>query len=228
MRIKMPKLARPFKIPLNIHWNKVSIPISAILGALVSLSVWVLVILSKPEGRYLGFCWLSFGMLLYFLYRKKEKITPLGTLEIERVKIPEFKPFTLEKILVPIFQEFDTEILQIACQTAKAFKASLKVLYIAEIPFTLPLGMRSLQSTKRIEPILQRAEAIASEFGVHIDRDVVFSRSSLKSIIDVASSEEFHLIVLGFLPSQAKSLEEVKRLLRKNAEHPIRLWACLK
>jgi APA family basic amino acid/polyamine antiporter len=70
LRIKEPDLPRPFKIPLNIRIKGKEIPITAVLGGLVTAITWLIVIYTHHIGRIVGFSWVAIGLLVYFLYRR--------------------------------------------------------------------------------------------------------------------------------------------------------------
>ena len=90
MRIKKPDMKRPFRIPFNLRFGKIHIPVSALLGVLVTAGVWVLVVITKPEGRYLGLTWMGLGLIMYYAYRRYQKFAVAGSLDIEKIKVPEF------------------------------------------------------------------------------------------------------------------------------------------
>jgi APA family basic amino acid/polyamine antiporter len=73
LRIKEPKLHRPFKIPWNIHIREREIPIPAILGGLATSATWFMVVYTHEIGRIVGFAWLGVGLIVYFLYRRFRK-----------------------------------------------------------------------------------------------------------------------------------------------------------
>jgi basic amino acid/polyamine antiporter, APA family len=73
LRIKEPKLPRPFKIPLNIRIKNREIPVTAVLGGLATLITWFMVVYTHLIGRIVGFSWLGIGLLVYFLYRRFHK-----------------------------------------------------------------------------------------------------------------------------------------------------------
>jgi APA family basic amino acid/polyamine antiporter len=73
LRIKEPKLHRPFKIPWNIHIREREIPIPAILGGLATSATWFIVVYTHEIGRIVGFAWLGIGLIVYFLYRRFRK-----------------------------------------------------------------------------------------------------------------------------------------------------------
>lgn len=73
LRIKEPKLPRPFKIPWNIHIRGREIPIPAILGGMATFTTWFIVVYTHEIGRIVGFAWLGVGLVVYFLYRRFRK-----------------------------------------------------------------------------------------------------------------------------------------------------------
>lgn len=73
LRIKEPKLHRPFKIPWNIHLKGKEIPVTAVIGGLATFITWFIVIYTHPIGRIVGFAWLAVGLILYVIYRSFRK-----------------------------------------------------------------------------------------------------------------------------------------------------------
>jgi basic amino acid/polyamine antiporter, APA family len=70
LRIKEPNLPRPFKIGLNIRIKDREIPITAVIGGLVTLSTWFIVVYTHHFGRIVGFLWLGIGLVIYILHRR--------------------------------------------------------------------------------------------------------------------------------------------------------------
>jgi APA family basic amino acid/polyamine antiporter len=69
LRIKKPELPRPFKLRLNIRLNQREIPVTAILGLLGTLAVWLVVIFTQPYSRLVGFIWMGVGLIIYIIFR---------------------------------------------------------------------------------------------------------------------------------------------------------------
>lgn len=220
LRIKQPNLERPFRAPLNIKFSKnISIPLTAIIGALATLGVWILVVVTKPGGRYLGIIWMLLGLGMYLYYRKKKKIAPMGQLQIEKIKVSQFKPFAPKHILVPTKINNHTETVQLACELAKRHNAKLTAIYLIRVPYSLPLDAPLPYRVVVAESILQRAEAIAHEFGVDIETKILRCRTFDASIVQYIEHKKFDLLVLSSLKSKEKpdgGLDAVtERILKK-------------
>lgn len=196
LRVKKPEAERPFKIPFGIPIGKGrSLPISACLGMIATFSVWLSVVVFKPEGRYLGLAWLFIGIVMYFGYRKSENIDPVATLDIEKIEVPDYAELLVQKILVATRGSTDT--IQIAAELASANKASLLATYIIEVPFSMSIETPLYHQMHQADLALKRAEAICREQGVDIETKVIRSRSISKAILETAKEEAVDLILLS-------------------------------
>lgn len=228
-RMKFKDIPRAFKIPLNIKIKNTQIPIPAILGAISSLGVWLLVIVSKPEGRNLGVGWLIFGLAMFFLYRKKKHMSPLGSLHIQKIAIDEYKNLQFKKILVPTRGGAETETVQIACQIAKSQGATLTAVNIIEIPFSMPLDNKTIQVPEHADMVLKRAEAIAREYDVHIELRQILARSVATTLIELVNRESFDLLVMGAASQKGKQYTGLGTITDKVLhEAPCQVWICRK
>lgn len=219
LRIRKPTLQRPFKAPLNIPLGKKrSIPITAVIGALATFGVWLVVIFTKPDGRNLGFIWLALGVSMYFYYRKRKQIAPMGQLSIEKIKVPEYHPMHLHHILVTARILGNTEALQTACQLAKSFGAKLTSVYVLEIPPSLPMHAPMLKREEIGEAALKRAEAVAREYNLSIDLKLVRARTIEGAILDLIAHGDYDMVIVGARKDELKNKEhfaiEIEKLLK--------------
>ena len=74
LRIREPETERPFKSPLNITFKKRQIPLTAVFGFLGAFSVFLSILILNPYGRNVGLSWMLFGILIYVIYRIKNKL----------------------------------------------------------------------------------------------------------------------------------------------------------
>ncbi|MGR3912217.1 MAG: universal stress protein [Candidatus Rhabdochlamydia sp.] len=226
LRIKEPHLVRPFKAPLNIWIKGKEIPLTAIIGALSSLAVWILVVMTKPDGRNLGCLWLLVGVCMYFLYRKKQGMTVSGTLEIQKIKIPSLEPVKISQIIVPIKQGKQIEVMQVACLLAKLYHAKVLACHIIEVPSSLPLEMVIPHRLQNAAHILKIMEAIARDQEVDIEVEVIRARHFAEAIVDIVYSYQGDLVILGINSEGSIRTNSQKLLLDSLKALRCKVWFC--
>ncbi|PIS02829.1 MAG: amino acid permease [Chlamydiae bacterium CG10_big_fil_rev_8_21_14_0_10_42_34] len=228
LRCKKPSLTRPYKAPFNIPIGKGrSIPLTALIGTLATFSVWLVVVITKPDGRNLGLIWIGFGLLMYFLYRKKKQISPTGQLSIEKIKIPEYHPMHLKHILVTARMLGNTDALQTACQLAKSYNCKITAVHVIEIPASLPMHASMIKREEIGDAALKRAEAVAREYDLSIDLKLVRSRTIEGALLELLSHGEYDMVVVGTKKHELRTKEhfavEVEKLL---IDAPCRVIFC--
>jgi APA family basic amino acid/polyamine antiporter len=80
LRVRKPDLPRPFRLWGNIRVKGRGLPITAILGLIGTLAVWIIVIIIQPFSRWAGIIWMTIGLIIYYLYRRSQHL-PLTHLE---------------------------------------------------------------------------------------------------------------------------------------------------
>jgi len=227
LRIRKPDAKRPFKVPFNIPIGKYSIPITGIIGGLATAATWCLVVVTKADGRNLGFLWIFFGLAIYYYFRKKQSIPPAGKVEIQKIKMPEFQAKKYKHILVPTRGGRETQTVQMACEIAKVHGADVTAVHVVEVPFSLPLETPLYHRTVVASSILNRAEAIGREFNVGMKLRVVHARTVDTAILELIEKEEYDLLVMGTVISAAgasKGYGAVVERVLKSSTCPV--WIC--
>lgn len=228
LRWKKPDLKRPYRAPFNIPFGKKrSLPLTAIIGAMATLCVWLVVIITKPEGRYLGFGWLAVGIAMFYFYRRKKNLSIMGNLSIEKVKIPKYHPMHLKHILVDARAFGDTEALQTACQLAKSFKAKITAVHVLEVPPTLPIDALMSKGEQLGEGALKRAEAVAHEYNLSIDLKFIRARGFEPAILELVESGTYDMVVIGAGKDEFRHREKFALEAEKLLKHaPCRVLFC--
>lgn len=104
----------------------------------------------------------------------------------------------IKKFLVPICgNSVDNEAIRLACDLAKKSKAQVYVVYIIEVPRTLPLDAQIDSEMKIAEELLTQAEDIAADQDYEVETDLLQAREAGPGIVDEAVERKVDLIVMG-------------------------------
>ncbi|MGR3973172.1 MAG: amino acid permease [Candidatus Rhabdochlamydia sp.] len=226
MRIKAPTQHRPFKAPLNIWIKGKEIPLTAIIGALSSLAVWILVVITKPDGRNLGSIWILIGVCMYFIYRKRQGMKVSGTLEIQKIKIPALEPVKISQIIVPLKHGKQLDVMQIGCMMAKFYQAKIVACHVIEVPSSLPLDITIFHRLEQATQTLKIMEAIARDQDVDLKVEVIHARHLREAIIDIVHAYQGDLVILGMNSASLSRTTSQKLFLDALAHLPCRVWFC--
>jgi APA family basic amino acid/polyamine antiporter len=69
LRDKYPELPRPFKIGANFKIGGREMPVTSVLGMLVTAFVWLVLVITQTYSRWVGLGWMALGLGIYFLFR---------------------------------------------------------------------------------------------------------------------------------------------------------------
>jgi APA family basic amino acid/polyamine antiporter len=69
LRIRKPELERPFKLRWNIRIKGRELPMTALLGLIATLGIWLIVVITQPYSRWAGLIWMAIGLIVYAVYR---------------------------------------------------------------------------------------------------------------------------------------------------------------
>ncbi|MBI5466576.1 MAG: APC family permease, partial [Candidatus Kerfeldbacteria bacterium] len=74
LRVRKPELLRPFKLGWNLRVKGRELPITALLGLITTLAVWIVVIAIQSYSRWAGIGWMVLGLIIYFIYRRTQHL----------------------------------------------------------------------------------------------------------------------------------------------------------
>jgi APA family basic amino acid/polyamine antiporter len=211
LRVVEPDLERPYRVPWNVRIGSHELPLLSIIGALISGLAWISVFVLHHTAVWVGGGWMLFGLVFYVIYRRYVEGTPLT----RRVQVPEAslkkQPAEVEysTILVPVFgTKLDDDIVSTAGRLADASvdegerPPRLDVVYVAEVPLTVPLDSPlSKEAQERGERALERAREIGDEYeNVEVTTKLVPARSLGSGIVQEARERGAEVIVMGGEP----------------------------
>ena len=78
LRIKEPDLERPWRIPFNIRVRGRLLPVTAMVGAVGTFCVWIVIVWFQSYSRIIGFSWIIVGLIAYVVYRRSKGYSSLS------------------------------------------------------------------------------------------------------------------------------------------------------
>jgi nucleotide-binding universal stress UspA family protein len=103
----------------------------------------------------------------------------------------------VKHILVPFTGTCEEQqMLTMACALAKAYKATLSVIYVLEVPMNLPIDAETFPGVDEANAILDKAEDIARSVGYKITTDLLQARDAGRAIVQEASDRSADLILI--------------------------------
>ncbi|MGH3132739.1 MAG: amino acid permease, partial [Gaiellaceae bacterium] len=131
LRVREPALTRPFVARPNISVRGVALPLPALVGAPVTLVVWVLALVTHPGARYAGPLWLAAGLVVFVVVRRSRRRGLLEQVAVEA--LPPGAEFA--RILVPMkLGDIGEEMLATAIALAKESGAEVEAITVVRVP----------------------------------------------------------------------------------------------
>ena len=172
---------------------------AALVGAPLTLAIWVLAMITHPGARYAGPVWLLAGLAVFVAVRRTrrrgllEQVAPVG-------ELPAGTEF--ERILVPMkLGDIGEEMVATAIALAKERGAAIEAITVVRVPRKFALeGELPAEVAARVDASLEEARALGADHGVEVHGDVVRARSIGHAIVEEAERRDVDLIVLGSSP----------------------------
>ena len=213
LRVKDPDRRRPFRIPVGFHWGMATVPLPTVLAAVLSGLAFLSVLAFHTTARWVGLGWMLFGITFYVVYRKVFEGTTLTkrVSVTERALTKQMPEIEFSNILVPVFgTRFDDDIVATAGRLAaadadgktKEGTSRLDVVYVIEVPLTLPLDAKlPKEREEQARRALERAREVGEEYeDVEVTTDVVRARKIGAGILAAARRGNAEAIVIGGEP----------------------------
>ena len=200
LRVTEPDLPRPYRTPVNVTIRGAEVPVPAIIGAVLTASVFVLAVVTHPAARYAGPVWLAVGVLVFVAVRRfhgqglTERVIAPDTIRFDDV--PRFR-----RILVPMkLGIIGEEMAATAVKLADEHRATVEAMFVVLVPLELPLDATMPDAEARAAASLEEAKALGADHGVDVQVETVRARAIGKAIVERARVTRADLIVLGSSP----------------------------
>jgi APA family basic amino acid/polyamine antiporter len=201
LRFKEPELARPFRVPGNVRIRGTQVPVAALIGAPLTVAIWVAALATHPAARIVGPLWLVLGGGVYLLSRRYRHESLLGRVTPAAGQLDPAEEGAWERVLVPLkIGPIGEEVLATAIRLAEERGSTVRVLHVIRVPLELPLDAPMYQAEERAEASIEEAKQLAAEHEVEVEGEIVRARALGEAIVDKASEWSADLILLGSAP----------------------------
>jgi APA family basic amino acid/polyamine antiporter len=201
LRAREPDLQRPFRVPLGVRIAGTEVPVPAVVGAVLTLGLWVAAVATSEGARIAGPVWLAGGLAVYLLSRRAGGETLLGrATPAEPDLVPSAEP-DLRRILVPVKPgEIGQEVLATALRLAKGSGGSVRVVNVLKVPMAQPLDADVGEAEREGLDAVQEARETGADQGVAVDGVVLRARSRSEAIVAEAEEIGADLVMMGSSP----------------------------
>jgi APA family basic amino acid/polyamine antiporter len=202
LRFREPDLPRPYRAPVNVRLRGVPIPLVALVGAPLTLTIWVVAMVTHSTARIAGPIWLVLGAVVFVLVRRSR-----GSAVTERVEAPvadlvePHEEGVYKQLLVPMkLGPIGEEVLATAIKLAEEQSAMVTALHVVKVPLDLPLDAPLVEEEEQAAASLAEATEIAAEHGVTVEGKIVRARALGSAIVDEARESGADLVLMGSSP----------------------------
>ena len=178
LRYKDPDRERPYRMPWNIPFRGRSIPLTAVIGGIGTFLAWLAVVALHGEARTIGIPWMVFGMIGYYVYRRRQGLDPKLSYTLERPeRPPDFEELEYSTALVPIFGD---DISASALKGAAKLIGEEGVVYaifVLPVPSQLSLESGLEEEEAHGRSVLESARIQARRAGIKIHTGLIRTRN---------------------------------------------------
>src|SRR4051812_12002605 len=194
LRVRDPDRDRPYRIPFSIR----NIPVSAVVGGTGMFVAWLSVLALHAEARTVGVAWMVIGLTGYLLYRRHIGLDPVELATVARRPRPAgFHALEYRFALLPLFgDELDVRALRRAALLL-GDDARVDVLYMIEVPSTLPLDAPLPDAESRARSLLETALIAGRRSGVKVRTDLRRTRSPGRLVVEQAARLGSEIVYLS-------------------------------
>jgi APA family basic amino acid/polyamine antiporter len=224
LRVREPDRERPYACPWNVTIRGYRIPLSACLGAVGTFAAWCSVVALHVEARTVGIGWMTTGLVLYVVYRRRQGLDLTTTARIPRTQPPAgFRELAYRSALVPIFAADVSGRAIRAAARLVGEGAVVQAIYVLPVPAQLSLDSGLEEEEARGRGVLEAARLAGRRSGVDVYTSLLRTRNPGRTIVDEARRTDAEIIYLAtrHAPASEQTLGPTARYLL--AERPCRV-----
>jgi APA family basic amino acid/polyamine antiporter len=228
LRIAEPDMPRPFTMRGNVRIRGRLIPLTSVVGAVLSFAAWVVALGTHPGARVVGPLWLIAGLVMYVVVRARAGL-PLMERAADEGELPE-DSVSLERgpIVVPLrrLDAIAEEMMATACRLAS--ETGDRVIGVSGIAVDVrnPLDIPLPEREREVEEVQQMARSLAAEYGVEYEGRVGRTRNLGRMVVDAAVESDAAMIVVGAPEKRRLARNPQEELFGRTIDFVLRRAPC--
>ncbi len=201
LRFSEPGLKRPYRAPWNVTVRGVQVPLPALVGAPLTLTLWILSLATHDAARDVGPLWVVLGVVVFVAVRLAGREPVLGQVTPADPDLVPHSQGEYERVLVPLkLGLIGEEVLATAIKLAEERHGSISVLHVLRVPLDQPLDAPLPEAEELADASLAEAKELAGEHGVELRARVVRARALGEAIVEAAAEESTDVVLMGSAP----------------------------
>jgi len=223
LRITEPERERPYRAPLNVTIRGRSIPLTSVAGGLGTGIAFLVVSILNLETLATGVVWLTLGMTLYVLYRRRLGLTLKETRKVVLPQPAVEREVEYESVLV-VFDggRYSADTMSTAVQLAARRRRGIHVLVPVGVPPNLPIDAAMPEEEGRAQSVIDSARVRGGR-RVSGHWEKVRPGGTGRLIVEEARAIKARAVVMELPPRRAGATLFGKTLETVLAERPCRV-----
>jgi APA family basic amino acid/polyamine antiporter len=199
LRISEPDLPRPFMMKGNVWIGRRLIPVTSVVGVVLSFAAWVVALGTHPGARVVGPLWMIGGLGIYAVTRVRAGLPLIERVEDAAPPPEDVTDIAFSAVVVPLerLDAIAEETMATACRLAAEAGAAVVGVSAIYVPIREPLDSDLPEREAEVADVQAMAASLAEEYGVEYRPVVARTRSPGRLIVDAAVEHDAGLIVVG-------------------------------
>jgi APA family basic amino acid/polyamine antiporter len=223
LRATKPDVERPYRGPGNVRVRGYDLPLFAVFGAFGTTVAFGVTVALHPEVAAAGFGWLALGVVVYFVYRRRQGLDLASTHKVAIAQPVVDHEAEYDSVLVPLLDgRFDEHVLATAVKLAARKRRGIHVVALVTVPQALPIDAPMSDAEAAADSVIEQARIQAGR-RVSGHREKIRPGQAGRRIVDEARDMRAAAIVLAMPPRVTGGSLFGKTIETVLAERPCRV-----
>jgi basic amino acid/polyamine antiporter, APA family len=161
LRLKYPELERPYRGPGNVTVGGRQWPLFALVGLFGTASAFAVVTALHLDVAVAGIGWLSFGVIVYLIYRRRQGLDLTTTTKVAIPRPVVEREAEYESVLVAFDERhYEPGAVATAAKLAARRRRGIHVLVTITVPQTSPIDAELPEQERAAQEIVEQAKLL--------------------------------------------------------------------